>query len=290
MPLSSPKPSRLSVAILLVAVSLVAGCATRLAYDSADFLVARYVDDYVTFDADQQAEFDWRLDAVMAWHRSRELPAYADWLRGVAGALGRPAGVTPADVAAWRRDLAGFWGQAAERLRPELVAIGASLDDVQVAELVSRMAEDHADLVERYEDRTADARLERRVRSMERFLERWTGRLSRAQKAEVEAWARRIRPTTELWLENRAGWARELADALAARSDADALDAAVGRLFVAPETRWNDEYRQTLDHNMAITEAFLAGFLNDLAPRQRARARDRLTGLAEDLEALAADP
>ena len=281
---------RFAVGLLATAALLAAGCTTRLAYNSADFLLSRYVDSYISFEAGQEAAFDRRLETLIAWHRADELPAYAAWLEGVSGAVGSRSGVTAQQVTAWREDLSAFWSSTAERLAPELVAIGASLNDEQVADLLAKLAENQGELVERYGDRTPGERLERRVRSMERFLARWTGRLTRPQKALVGAWARELEPTTELWLASRAGWAAELESALAARGDQARLEAAVGRLFVDPSERWSDAYRARIEHNSAVTARFLAGFINALEPRQRSKARSRISDLAQDLRVLAADP
>jgi hypothetical protein len=280
---------RFAVALLATAALLAAGCTTRLAYNSADFLVSRYVDSYVSFDAEQQAEFDRRLETLIAWHRADELPAYAAWLEGVSAAVGSQSGVTAQQVTAWREDLSAFWRRAAERLAPELVAIGGSLNDEQVDDLLAKLAEDQAKLVGRYGDRTPEERFERRVRSMERFLARWTGRLTRPQKALVEAWARELKPTTELWLASRAGWAAELNSALVARGDRARLEAAVERLFVDPSVRWSQAYRVRIEENTAATARLLAELINALEPRQRAKARSRISDLAQDLTGLAAD-
>lgn len=122
---------------------------------------------------------------------------------------------------------------------------------------------------------------------MERFLGRWAGRLSDSQEDLIRDWAGRIAPTTELWLANREGWIEELGAALRSRSDRQALEAAVERLFVEPSARWDAVYRQTIEANSALTSDFLAEFISGLEPGQRARADERLGDLQADLAALA---
>jgi hypothetical protein len=274
------------IAVLVLSVALAPGCTTRLAYNNADFLIERYVDGYVEFDGIQQADFDRRLDDLLAWHRDRELPAYVAWIGRVRAGVASGGGVTDAEVRAWTDELLGFWGRVGRRLAPELVALAGTLTDEQVDALLERLREGQAERVERWSDRTPEARIERRVRGMERFLERWAGSLSDAQEARIEEWASRIVPTTELWLANREGWIEELGAALRSRSDTQALEAAVERLFVEPSVRWNDAYREAIEVNSALTSGLLADFIDGLEPRQRARADERLGDLQADLAVL----
>ena len=275
------------IAMLVLAAALATGCTTRLAYNNADFLIERYVDGYVVFDGPQQAEFDGRLDALLAWHRDMELPAYVAWIGRVRSGVVSPGEVTGAEVRAWTDELFGFWGRVGRRLAPELVALAGTLTDGQVDTLLERLREGQAERVERWSGRTTEARIERRVRGMERFLGRWAGRLSDSQEDLIRDWAGRIAPTTELWLANREGWIEELGAALRSRSDRQALEAAVERLFVEPSARWDAVYRQTIEANSALTSDFLAEFISGLEPGQRARADERLGDLQADLAALA---
>lgn len=278
------------MAVLLLAASLAAGCTTRLAYNNADFLIERYVDGYVEFDGPQEAEFDRRLDALLDWHRDRELPAYVAWVGRVRAGVVSGQEVTPVEVRAWTDELVGFWGRIGRRLGPEIVALAGSLNDEQVDALLERLREGQAERVERSSDRTPEARIERRARGMERFLKRWTGSLTDAQEARIRDWATGIVPTTELLLANRESWIEECAAALRSRTDQEALEAAVERLIVEPSVRWEDAYRQAIEVNSTLTSEFLAEFVNGLEPRQRARADERLGDLQADLAALAVTP
>ena len=195
--------------------------------------------------------------------------------------------VAPDKVRAWTDELLGFWGRIGRRLAPELVALSGSLTDGQVDALLEQLREGQAERVDRWSDRAPEARIERRVRGMERFLKRWAGSLTDAQEARIRDWATRIVPTTELWLANRESWIEECAAALRDRTDREALEAAVERLFVEPSVRWDDAYRQAIEVNSALTSEFLAEFINGLEPRQRARADERLGDLQADLAALA---
>ncbi len=277
---------RARVLVLVVVVVAIAGCATQLAYRNADFLLETYVQDYVPLEPAQEDELAWRIDALLAWHSREALPEYAAWLRQVGNAVGDPGPLPASRVRAWTEELRGFWQTLARRAAPDLVALGESLSDEQVEAFIGRLRENQAERVEEYGDRSSEERLERRMERMEEFISRWTGRLSREQKAMIRRWALAVRPTTDLWLENRAYRIGLTGQALARRSEPGVLESAVDNLVVDTRPHWSDAYRDAVEYNTALTADFLARFQAELEPKQRARARERMRELAEELEAL----
>lgn len=278
--------------LVIVAVVMMAGttgCAASLVYDRADRLTQRWVDGYVALDATQEATLDAGLADLHLWHRREQLPAYADWLRGMGARLQAPEPVSESELRVLGTGLGAFWRELAGTALPLMTELGAGLGDDQVAELVATLREDHEAEFEAAERRSDDWRQQRRTRSMERFMRRWTGPLTDAQRAAVTGWAAGLEPTLAASFENRAGWIDDLEAALARRGDAGALQAAAEVLLVAPTSRWSPEYAALIERNAARTALFLAAFINDLDEGQRARAIDRLERLALELERLSQD-
>ena len=54
---------------------LLVGCGLRFAYSQLDWLLQRYLRDYVTLDAGQRGEFDRRLAGLLDWHCRSHLPS-----------------------------------------------------------------------------------------------------------------------------------------------------------------------------------------------------------------------
>jgi hypothetical protein len=276
--------------VLLTAAALgsTGGCATSLLYDRADRFANRWVGNYLELDAAQQAALDDALADLHRWHRREQLPAYAGWLRATAGhlAAGRPA--TAQELRAMGTELGGFWRELAWAGAPALAGLGADLSDAQVAALLQELREAREKELEYATGRPDSYHRQRSARSMERFLRRWTGRMTVVQRAAIGEWAAGLEPTRVATLENRAGWIDALEQALERRDDRAALDAAAERLFVAPATRWDPEYAALVERNAARTTEFMAGFLAGLDERQRERAIARLERLAAQFEQLAA--
>jgi hypothetical protein len=274
------------IIVALLALGGTSACATSFLYDRADRLANRWAGGYVELDESQQEALDGRLAALHLWHRREQLPAYAEWLRVVALRLENRAAVDPDEVRGLGRELAEFWRELGTAALPLLAEIGAGLEDHQVADLIETLRDERRDEFEAAARRPASWHEQRRARSMSRFLRRFTGSLTAAQRTAVEEWAASLEPSHEVSFGNRLGWIGELEAALARRANPEDLRVAAEVLFVTPANRWDPEYAALVERNAATTAVFLAGFLNGLEDRQRERAITRLGRLADDFEQL----
>jgi hypothetical protein len=281
-------PVRRTLLFLLLLVSLggTTGCATSFFYERADRLANRWVGGYVDLDASQQATLDAGLAELHAWHRREQLPAYADWLRGLAARLGEDRPFAADELRAHSGELAQHWRALAENSLPLMTGLGVALDDAQVAELLAALRKAQASEREALEGRSLSWQQQRQARSMARFLRRFAGRLTNGQQAAIGAWSEGLEPLRAAAFENRAGWLEELAVALERRDDPAALKDAAQLLFVTPSARWNPQYAALVERNAAHTMSFMADFINGLEGSQRIRAVQRLERLAADFEQL----
>jgi flagellar biosynthesis chaperone FliJ len=280
---------RISRCLLVCAALLsLAGCGTTLIYERADSFAGRWLNGYVELEPQQRAALEAELEALHDWHRREHLPRYSAWLRSVAVQLEAPGALGPAEITARGEELGAFWRELADRALPPLLELGSGLEETQVTELVTRLREEHEEMMQEDAGRSAEWLAGRRARSMERFLKRWTGRLSAEQRAEVRAWSQQLEPSREAWLESRIGWIDAMERALASRHDQEALELAARTLIARPEDRWSEEYAGLVARNSARTTDFLARFLAGLDPEQRTQAVERLESLASDFASLAA--
>lgn len=274
--------------LAFVALGAGSGCATSFLYDRADRFANRWVGDYLELDPAQQESLDAALADLHRWHRREQLPAYAAWLRSAAARLAAGGPYAEDELRARGTELGGFWRQLAEAGAPALTGLGADLSDAQVEALLQGLREARAKEFEYAAARPDSYHRQRSARSMERFLKRWTGRMTASQRAMIGDWAAGLEPSRAASLENRAGWITALQQALERREDSAAMRAAAERLFVAPTARWEPEYAALVERNAARTTAFMVEFLGGLDERQRQRAVERLERLAAQFEQLAA--
>ncbi|HRP34613.1 MAG TPA: DUF6279 family lipoprotein [Gammaproteobacteria bacterium] len=274
--------------LVLAALGAGSGCATSFLYERADRFANRWMGDYLELDPAQQESLDTALAELHRWHRREQLPAYAAWLRSAAADLAAGGPYAERALRGRGTELGGFWRELAEAGAPALTAVGATLSDAQVEVLLEALREARSKEFEYAAARPDSYHQQRSARSMERFLRRWTGRMTAAQQAMIRDWAAALEPSRVASLENRAGWIEALERALERRADPAALRQAAESLFVAPSSRWDPDYAALVERNTVHTTTFMAEFLAGLDERQRRRAVERLERLAAEFEQLAA--
>ncbi|MDZ7791663.1 MAG: DUF6279 family lipoprotein [Xanthomonadales bacterium] len=124
-----------------------------------------------------------------------------------------------------------------------------------------------------------------RAASMEKGMRRFTGRLTREQRARLSTWASGLEPTSGLALEQRRDWQAQFAQALSIRNDRPAFETAMDRLL-DPGAHQSESYRSRMQANRNHTLETLATIHRLASKRQLARTQDRLAELTEDLEQL----
>ncbi len=274
----------LRIAFLATALVLMAtACGVKTAYNNADWLVMRWIDDRVSLTAEQEQAVEAALERDLKWHCASELPAYAEFLQEVRFDITK-ARITTATLEGHGERASDFGLRLLSRVRPTLIDLLASLDDVQVEQLIESFEERNRELAE--EAGRSDTALQReRVRGMEKGMRRFTGRLTSEQRDLLSNWAAKLQPTAEIVLERRLAWQAEFAQALSIRHDRQAFETAA-RILLDPAAHQSDAYRSRMQTNRERTLETLAKIHYSAPQRQIQRAGKRLTGLADDLEQL----
>jgi hypothetical protein len=280
----------LVILVVLFATGTTTGCATAFLYDRADRFANRWVGDYLELTEGRQAALDAGLADLHAWHRGEQLPVYADWLRAAGARLEDPARFSAAELQQRGTELGRFWHAIGDAALPLAIDLGASLEDAEVSGLIRTLRERHDKEFAAAARRPEEWHEQRRARSMERALRRWTGRLTEEQRAGIGAWARALEPSRAASFENRRGWIDELQAALDRRDEPARLAEAARSLLVTPSVRWSPEYRALIERNSLRTAAFLAEFFNNLEERQRAAAVERVRRMAAEFDELSRSP
>lgn len=274
------------ILLACVALGMASGCATSFIYERADHLTDRWLNGYLELDPLQQATLANGLDQLHQWHRSEQLPRYAEWLRRAGMRLDERDSFTGEELQTYGEELGEFWRELSVAALPLLTEIGAGLEDEQVSSFLSALREEQMAKFAAESARLSDWHQQRRARSMSRFLRRWTGSLSNEQRDAIHAWSQTLEPSREAYQRNRLGWIDELESALAQREDAMLLAGSAETLIISPTSRWSPEYQALVRRNTTRTTLFMVEFIERLEPRQRQRARDRLERLADEFEQL----
>ena len=273
---------RLLVGCLLL-VTLTGCSATQFIYNRVDILVRWYLDDYVSLDRDQRAQFDERLDTFLEWHRREELPEYVVLLDDAITIL--DSGV-PLDAT---RDMADRIELAAIRFQDPflelLLSTGEDLRPDQRAEFVDNMMakqeEFEADRLARSDDEYRED-LEKRF---DKQLSRYMGPLTTAQTERIEAGVSDMTRLDRFWLEDRRVWIEALSTILL-EAESNWPDQ-VRELIAGREEALLPAYREGIDHNGEVILHLSRDVLISRTEKQDRKLRGKLLALRDDLAALA---
>lgn len=271
--------------VCLVLLLTLGGCsATQFVYNRLDGWLGRQIDDYVALDRQQQAQVQQALDQAWDWHRSEELPLYAQQLRSLAQASQAPLSVE--QVAAFSGQMSAALDRALARIVPEGCRVLASMSDDQV----TRLIENAGARLERGARKELSAPEVRQRRASERRLlrqlRRWLGSVTPEQRALVREWSLERPVITTHWYAQRRLWNRHFAALLARRQHADFCPD-FERLLRQPSALWDDEIRTALAQNHQRWLGLFARLSQTLSERQRTHLRADLQELAADFDALA---
>ena len=278
-------------------VLLVAACSSlRLGYNNADTLLLYSLDRYFDLDDAQEELARERVRALLAWHRSTQLPDYAALLAGAQQRLdATPAAPLTADeVLALQGEINARVITLARQAAPDLAQLAASLSDAQMARFRARLADENAKLRrERAGPRNQDPAAAATARA-ERGIERardWLGPLTPAQQALVRAAVQRSPDGERRWLDERERRQQALLALLERMRSEKAAPPAGGALladYFVQLVEPGDPQRRAEVRSMRETNArLIADLLNSASSAQKAALIQRLRGYAEDFTVLA---
>lgn len=276
------------VLVVLIAAQL-AGCGVKLVYNNMDRFARWNMSDYVDMNDEQRAYFDAEVGRLLYWHRTHQLPEYADLLETLPTTFSDGADL---DEILWVSERMYFWYEQIEvRLLPLAVEMMLSLDDEQVADLPRRLERDNEELAEE-EAGLSPAELEKRwQREFSDGFSRLVGRLTREQKAYLSQQSVHYIPQYALWADYRRRWQSDVLKLIRdGRGDEAAFAEAFGVLVDARiPVYYGDELTAVFKHNERQYQEVTVWLLNSLTPAQREKLGVRMAELAESFRELRAE-
>ena len=270
--------------MLLLVTTLVGCSANRLLYNRADTFIRWAADDYVALDREQQAAFDQRLDDLLAWHRSEELPRYREFIVTSLDTL--EDGVTLEEAVAISDEI----DLAADRFQAQfielLLATAEDLSDVQIQDFLTELERNQTEYADERLVRDEEAYYADSTKTMTDLVKRLIGRLNRDQRAEIAERSKNLTRLDGLWHDDRARWGSALRVIL--ESKAPGWQEEVRRLGETRSEARIPEYVAGIEHNGDVILALLVDIINSRTERQDRRMRRFLEGLVDDIDALTA--
>jgi hypothetical protein len=282
------------IGLWLLTLLLLGGCsAVRIGYNQAPTLAWWWLDGYMDFDGEQAPKVKDALSQWLAWHRTTQLPDYANLLAVAQVQVMQPA--TPQQVCRWADDMRVRLAAAFAQGVPMAAELLPTLKPEQLAHLERRYRKSNREFEEAYLQPDSGERLDAAVRRTVDRTEMLYGRLDERQRQLIAAGVASSPFDPATWYAERKAVQAETLETLArltaggpARADRASnlagLQALAARVQRATPGPYRDYQRRLTEYNCA----FVAQLHNSTTPAQRQAARNKLKGWEDDLRALAA--
>ena len=281
------KALRALLAVLVISVST-SGCTTKLAYDFLDWGLYWELKDYVKFTRDQRLLVKDEISQLIDWHRSEELPQYADQLEKLSKEL--KSGITVEQLEESYNNLRDSWQRIVIKTLPAAVDIISNLNDEQVNDFFEMLIEKEGDDAKKIEKGTNARTLKKREAYVSKKIVDVIGKLNEDQKSLIAQWALSMKPTKELSLAQAIQWRTRMQTVLAERHNEQQLENNLMVLFANPDQLRSESYRRVIEKNKRLIMQLLFDLNQTLTKQQRSKLVKKLQSYINDFRDLSDRP
>ena len=281
------KALRALLAALVISVST-SGCTTKLAYDFLDWGLYWELKDYVKFTRDQRFRVKDEISQLIDWHRSEELPQYADQLEKLSKEL--KSGITVGQLEEFSNNLRDSWQRIVIKTLPAAVDIISNLTDEQVNDFLKMLIEKEGDDAKKIEKGTHVRTVKKREAYVSKKIVDVIGKLNEDQKSLIAQWALSMKPTQELSLAQAIQWRTRMQTVLAERHNEQQMEDNLMVLFANPEQLRSASYRRVIEKNKRLIMQLLFDLNQTLTNQQRSKLVKKLQSYINDFRDLSDRP
>ncbi len=271
----------LLITLFCLSIFSISGCKTKVAYTFFEWVADWYIGSYVTLTPEQAEQTKDIVSAFHDWHRETQLPIYADYLEGLKSRLSNNV-VSGGLIHQETDTIQMYLDQSANRILPSVAHVMSSLNDGQVAQIMSALKKERDKYQKEYVDISQERVYKKRIKELKRNTKRLFGSLTKEQNQWVMAWAKQLQPYEALTLKQRELWADKLLDALHHREDQKQLQIALSQFVFYRTDFWDLELQKRLDYNQALTYDLVARIINQHTPKQREKMGRKLDQYVAD--------
>lgn len=276
----------LNTVILIASCLLLSSCSLRWSYNLLDWLVAWEVGEYVSLNRQQKNQLDKSVDSFHQWHRTTQLPLYADFLQQLENQL--------LDEEADSTALMHSFDRASELWQDSLIEFTAfapilfrELSEEQIQELIDNTEKETNKAVEKYMGREEREARYKQHKHMSKRLNKWIGKLTPEQLKLLDQWSLDVTTNHKLMVKSRQQWQQHFDQTLKNGRADEEFEQQVQTLLVYPNKLWSEEYRASVKFNQQLTMQLFADISHQLNDKQKRKLRKKLHGYINDFQHLA---
>jgi hypothetical protein len=270
----------------LILLLLTACSSASFVYKRADWFINWAVDDYISFNGEQQTLFDTALDDWLDWHCSAELPRYGEYLRDLSTALSKDElRISDASLLIFSARASEAWTASLSSALINVSGILESLSAKQLAQVIEEIDSRNKRFQKKYVALNASELEKLRVERVRDALKRWAGSIDDGQQQLALEWARNSDNIYGLIFTRRLHWRDRLQEIFSKRPY-DNFKVDLVELFLRPELLLTNDERGRLVASQKSARDLLQVLDRSLSKRQREHLIVELLELRGDISRL----
>ena len=259
------------VSLLLVSLG---ACSIKFVYNQMDWVIPGFFDDYVELNDEQEGLLDKRLQTLLRWHRTDQLPAYVSWLKQLEGDVANGLDVTRLQQHYQRVEK--FLAAMTERMVTELGDIMLSLEPQQKQNLFKNFATKNREYEQEYVKRSEIDRIKQHIVMLDDNLEMWLGELQPQQKTLLAKTATKLHPIAASQLQSRLQWQDRLKSILDDESPISVRKQSLMQHILQTTPTRTSEHQNKLDQNRILIMNMVVNVLSLMDQTQREHLINKL--------------
>jgi len=269
---------------VLVFAFLLSSCSSKVAYRYLDFFASVSISDYVSFNREQDALADEKIDQILAWHQATQLNQYSDVIGQFMVDVQDP--LSEQVLNKHLDSVYGFGRGLSNKVAPNAALVLSKLTDKQVTQLMESIREKTEERREEYFEPSRAELREERIYRVAGLLENWMGDLSPEQWKVIARWSEQLNDPRDYWLEYKLIWDQRFEQALKNRKGPEFQDE-INLLFVNFDQLWPQDYAQAQQNNLQQGIALAIELRASASPKQIAKFTKELGKLRKTFAELA---
>ena len=280
------------ILLILLPLNLLGSCSTaRLGYSNADTLAYWWLDGYVDFSSSQKTKVKQDIAQLLSWHRTTQLPLYAQALTQMQSKLMANSG--PAEIEASFQQIEQFSQTVLLKALPELTDFALAMDASQKAHLARKFEKNNEDFRDKYFDLTPEKQAKARFKKVVKQADDWLGSVSRTQEAIIANYLEKHPPNYAQWLDDSMTRQRAVLQLLTQiqneKPSREVAQAIVQRAILANfEPAEQAAQRTQAEASRVSIQQLMADIIRTSSQEQKTHAHKKLQGWIDDCKYLIA--
>lgn len=270
--------------LVIIPVVFLSACSTRWIYNQLDWLIPWYLNDYVTLQDFQEPQFDKALDKLLDWHRTTQLPKYAESLAKIENALNDP--LSEQQINGFILEFESHFQTVFTQIGKQAVPLMLVMTPAQKSELLDNLQDKTADYAkDNLEIGIEESRL-KTAQKMQEFLQDNLGYVTEEQKQTIKNWSINKSWMPPYFYQNRVAWREALQKIFSKTSDKQSADALM-QLFTNRKAQWSEAFKIKNKENRQAMVEFIMQLQPSLETEQLGNLQKSLREWQSDFKQLA---